>query len=99
MNWGIKVLQTSALPLGYGAVLDNDESISYCFVNVNRFSKKIKFFFDDFKNRFKGDILVILLLFMPALIRILSENGCFFTENVVKKFIQINANVSLTICR
>ena len=35
MNWGIEVLQTSALPLGYGAVLNCTLSLSKkCQLNL-----------------------------------------------------------------
>ena len=34
MNWGIKVLQTSALPLGYVAMLVN--FLKYCLIKLAR---------------------------------------------------------------
>ena len=31
MNWGIKALQASALPLGYGAILQKTQDASFVF--------------------------------------------------------------------
>ncbi len=42
LNWGIKVLQTSALPLGYGALLlfysDKEKIIPFPYIRIKKWS-------------------------------------------------------------